>query len=43
MKIMKTMSERYDVEFMFTTKENAGKKILELLGGVEYDISKINF
>ena len=43
MKIMNTMSERYDVEFMFTTKENAGKKILELLGGVEYDISKINF
>ncbi|MDY5930166.1 MAG: hypothetical protein SPJ27_09105 [Candidatus Onthovivens sp.] len=43
MKIMNTMSERYRVEFIFTTKENAGKKILELLGGVEYDISKINF
>lgn len=43
MKIMKTMSDRYDVEFLFTTKENAGKKILELLGGIDYDISKINF
>ena len=31
MKIMKTMSERYDVEFIFTTKETAGEKILKLL------------
>lgn len=30
-KIMKTMQERYDVEFMFTKKELAGATILELL------------
>ena len=43
MKIMKTMSERYNVEFIFTKKENAGKKILELLGGITDDISEIRF
>ena len=43
MKIMNTMSERYEVEFIFTTKEKAGEKILELLGGIGYDVSKINF
>lgn len=43
MKIMNTMSERYDVEFIFTTKEKAGEKILELLGGTGYDVSEINF
>lgn len=44
MKIMNTMSERYGVEFIFTTKENAGAKVIELLrGGVNYDISEINF
>ncbi|MGM9881600.1 MAG: ERCC4 domain-containing protein [Bacilli bacterium] len=44
MKIMKTMSERYNVEFIFTTKENAGAKVIELLkGGINYDISEINF
>lgn len=44
MKIMKTMSERYKVEFIFTTKENAGAKVIELLrGGVNYDVSEINF
>ncbi len=31
-KIMNTMSERYNVEFMFTKKELAGATILELLG-----------
>ena len=30
-KIMKTMEERYDIEFMFTKKELAGATILELL------------
>lgn len=35
MKIMKTMSERYDVEFIFTTKEKAGVKILKLLNEEE--------
>lgn len=44
MKIMNTMSERYRVEFIFTTKENAGAKVIELLnGGINYDISEINF
>ena len=44
MKIMNTMSERYGVEFIFTTKENAGAKVIELLnGGINYDISEINF
>lgn len=32
-KIMKTMAERYDVEFIFTTKENAGAMVVDLLGG----------
>lgn len=41
MKIMKTMNERYNVEFIFTTKENAGKKIIELL--TEKEEEKINF
>lgn len=31
-KIMNTMSERYNVEFMFTKKELAGATIVELLG-----------
>ena len=35
MKIMKTMSERYNIEFIFTTKENAGEKILYLLSNRE--------
>lgn len=35
MKIMKTMSERYGVEFIFTTKEKAGEKILKLLNEEE--------
>ena len=43
MKIMKTMSKKYEVEFIFTTKEKAGEKILNLLGGIDYDLSKINF
>ena len=32
-KIMKTMSDRYGVEWQFTKKENCGKRIVELLGG----------
>lgn len=43
MKIMNTMSERYGAEFIFTTKEKAGEKVIELLGGIGYDVSKINF
>ena len=31
-KIMKTFRDRYNVEFIFTTKANAPKKIIELLG-----------
>ncbi len=31
-KIMNTMSERYNVEFIFTKKELAGATVLELLG-----------
>ena len=30
-KIMKTMSDKYGVEWQFTTKENCGKRIVELL------------
>ena len=43
MKIMNTMSERYEVECIFTTKEKAGEKVIELLGGIGYDVSEINF
>lgn len=32
-KIMLTMSQKYGVEWLFTTKENCGKRIVELLGG----------
>ena len=32
-KIMSTMSEKYGVEWQFTTKENCGKRIVEILGG----------
>lgn len=32
-KIMKTMQEKYDITWEFTTKENCGKRIVELLGG----------
>lgn len=42
MKIMKTMNERYNVEFMFTTQENAGKRIIELLTEKKEE-EKINF
>lgn len=31
LKIMKTMKERYEVNFMFTSKKNAGKVIISLL------------
>ena len=34
-KIMCTMSEKYGVEWQFTTKQNCGKRIVELLGGNE--------
>lgn len=30
-KIMSTMSEKYDITWEFTTKENCGKRIVELL------------
>lgn len=30
-KIMKTMQDKYGVEFMFTTKQEIGKKIIEIL------------
>lgn len=32
-KIMLTMSQKYGVEWQFTTKQNCGKRIIELLGG----------
>ena len=32
-KIMYTMREKYGVEWLFTTKEKCGERILELLGG----------
>lgn len=32
-KIMLTMSQKYGVEWEFTTKANCGKRIVELLGG----------
>ena len=32
-RIMNTMKDKYGVEWMFTTKENCGKRIVELLGG----------
>ena len=32
-KIMSTMSEKYDITWEFTTKQNCGKRIIELLGG----------
>lgn len=32
-KIMSTMATKYDVEWMFTTKEKCGERIVELLGG----------
>lgn len=34
-KIMLTMSQKYGVEWQFTTKENCGKRIIELLRGNE--------
>jgi uncharacterized protein with GYD domain len=33
-KIMKTMSEKYDVVWEFTTKQECGRRIVELLGDV---------
>lgn len=32
-KMMYTMKDRYGVEWEFTTKQNCGKRIVELLGG----------
>ena len=32
-KIMSTMADKYGFEWMFTTKANCGKRILEILGG----------
>jgi len=34
-KIMLTMSQKYGCEWQFTTKQNCGKRIVELLGGNE--------
>lgn len=31
LKIMSTMSKKYGIKFIFTSKQNAGKKIIELL------------
>lgn len=31
-KAMTTMAEKYNIEWQFTTRENAGKKIIEILG-----------
>ena len=32
-RIMSTMQEKYDITWEFTTKQNCGKRIVELLGG----------
>jgi hypothetical protein len=32
-KIMKTIQDKYGVEWMFCKKENCGKRIVEILGG----------
>lgn len=32
-KIMRTMSDKYGVEWQFTTKQKCGERIVELLGG----------
>lgn len=32
-KTLRTISEKYDVDFLFCTKAETGKKIIELLGG----------
>lgn len=32
-KIMSTMADKYGVEWRFTTKQNCGQRIVELLGG----------
>lgn len=32
-KIMKTISDKYDISWEFTSKQNCGKRIVELLGG----------
>lgn len=32
-RIMCTMQEKYDVNWLFTTKQNCGKRMVELLGG----------
>lgn len=34
-KVMRTMQERYDVRWEFTTKAECGKRIVEILGGGE--------
>lgn len=35
MKIMWTMQDKYDVNWVFSTPEDAGAKIIELLGGID--------
>ena len=37
-KIMKTMSEKYDITWEFTTKSNCGKRIVELLEKKEKEV-----
>lgn len=37
-KILYSMREKYGVRFEFTTKQNCGKRIVELLGGSDEDV-----
>ena len=37
-KIMSTIAEKYDVTWEFTTKQNCGKRIVEILGGDSYTV-----
>lgn len=39
-KIMLTMQEKYDCEWMFTTKAKCGERIVELLGGLNERVSQ---
>ena len=36
-KILSTMQHKYDVEFLFCSKNDTGKRIIEILGGGELD------
>ena len=37
-KIMETMSEKYGVEWKFSTKANYGRKLVEILGGCSSEV-----